>query len=99
MNIDIVDNLENLQVFLNERLYQLQNFNSITIDDLKLLCYTIYKQNTVEKQKEIEPILLTILSYINNDTQVYTHSKKQVTESKDIFNGLVNNKLKQIFED
>ena len=44
---------------------------SLSAYNLKLLCYIVYKQNTIKKEKEIEHFLLTALSFINQDTKVY----------------------------
>lgn len=99
MNIDIVDDLEKTLNFLKNLIMQLNTYNSISTDNLKLLCYIVYKQNTVKKEKEIEHFLLTALSFINQDTKVYINERKEVKDTEQIFNNYINTNFKNIFGD
>lgn len=97
MNINIVNDFEQVLSFLKTTMDQLKNFNSITVNDLKLLCYIVYKQNTIEENKEIHPILITALSYINEDTKVYFNVPNELSDIEEVYNGYINNNLKNIF--
>ena len=99
MNTNIYDSLELTLNFLNEIIYQLNNYNTIDSDSLKLLSYLVYKQNTINKYQEIEYPLMTALSFINKDTKVYNNKKPEVKDEEKIFYNFINNKIKTIFGD
>ena len=58
MNLNIVNNFDEILQFLQNTMSQLKNYNSINETDLKLLCYLMYKQDTIERnnKKVIENI-------------------------------------------
>jgi len=78
---------------------QLKDYNTISVNDLKMLCYIVYKQNTIENYQEISPVLLTALSFINEKTKVYFNTPRELTEVDEIYEGYINNNLKDIFKE
>ncbi len=99
MNTDIVNDIEKVLSFLKTIIFQLTKYNSISIDDLKLLCHLVYKQKTIDINKEIEYPLITALGYINQNTKVYSNEKIEITNYEDIFYDYINTNLKEIFGD
>lgn len=87
--------------FLKKILLQVSQYNTIDIDNLKLLCYIIYKERNSEiSQKEINNLVTTILGYINYETKVYKPLFNNYNSNiKDIFYTYINDDLKRLFED
>ena len=84
MNLDIVNDFDKIVSFLKNLINQLSLYNSINSDDLKLLCYIVYKQDTIERIKEVQPYLTTTLGYINQDTRIYFNKEKQLDSFDEI---------------
>ena len=99
MNTDIYNNVENVKTFLKKIIYQLDTYHSIAIDDVKILCYTLYKQSTEIENKEIQALLISAFGCINKDTKIYNNEKTQIKNLDTILNNLINIKIKNIFED
>lgn len=97
MNLNIVNDFNKILYFLQETMNQLKNYNSITENDLKLLCYLIYKQDTIEQNKEIHPLLITTLGFINEDTKIYSNKPREIKDVNKIYAAYINNNLKEIF--
>lgn len=97
MNLNIVNNFDEILQFLQNTMSQLKNYNSINETDLKLLCYLMYKQDTIERNKEIHPLLLTTLSFINEETKIYFNHPFELKDTNKIYKAYLNNNLKKIF--
>ena len=71
-NIEINDSINNILIFLKEKLAQLIEFNSISQDDIKKICTIAYglKENY---NFYIDNYLINIFGQINYDTKIYTN--------------------------
>lgn len=98
MNTDIIESIDRTIAFLKELIYQLSKFNSINESDIKLLCFIIYKQNTIEKNKEIDYLIVTALGYINKNTKIYATNDTQIVDYNKIFDYYINNQLRTILQ-
>lgn len=96
MNLDIVNDYDSIITFLKDTSWQLTKYNSIKADDLKLLCYIVYKQNTIKNIDEIQPYLITTLGYIDQDTKIYFNKNYDLENFDEILNGYINNSLESV---
>lgn len=88
MNINTVDDL---QMYLLQIIAQLEQYNSIDIKDLKIVCFI--QSNDDQNSIEIKNSLNKIFSLIQENTNVY-NNELIVTDPNIIFNGFLNNNLK-----
>lgn len=99
MNADICNQKNRIINLLQEVLSQLIQYNSIEVDNLKLLCYTLYNEYITESNKDILNLIITIFSYINQETNVYNNNLDQYEMDFDnIFNSYINNSIQEVFE-
>lgn len=96
MNLNIVNDYDSIITFLQDTSQQLIKYNSIKADDLKLLCYIVYKQNTIKNIDEIQPYLITTLGYINQETKVYFNKNYDLDNFDEILKGYINNNLESV---
>ena len=96
-----VNSEQNVLSFLRQLLLQVSQYNSIDIDNLKVLCYIIYKERISEySQKEINNLVTTILGYITYETKVYKPTFKNCEfDTELIYYTYINNDLKRLFGD
>ena len=93
MNADISN--ENLNIFLNRVLNQLINYNTLEVNDMKLLCHLVYKEQM--NNKSINPFLTTILGYINQNTKIYVNIPQPYeTNPTIILNTFLNQHMKMV---
>lgn len=71
--IDIIDNIIN----------QLQNYNSISANNIKLLCYIQYNQNTQYFDENIDKYLTIAFGLINQNTSIYNDLQKPIINNFD----------------
>lgn len=93
------DMLNNLSNFLNQIIDQLQQTNTITINDLKMLCFIAYQQRTVTINIDIiDHLLTTALGLIKFDTIIINQFDQLPNVNlKEIFDVSLNDNLKQIY--
>lgn len=96
MNLNIVNDYDSIITFLQDTSQQLIKYNSIKADDLKLLCYIVYKQNTIKNIDEIQPYLITTLGHINQETKVYFNKNYDLDNFDEILKGYINNNLESV---
>lgn len=101
MNTSMNENEKKIIIFFKDILKQLINYNSIEVDNLKLLCYTLYKEkNSSEKHLEIDNLCTIILSYINHNTKVYMTSFQNFENNmQNILSTYINNEIKKTLGD
>lgn len=88
MNINTV---EDLQMFLLQIIAQLEQYNSIDVKDLKIICFI--QSNDDQNNIEIKTNLNKIFSLIQEDTNIY-NNELIITNPNIIFEGFLNNNLK-----
>lgn len=71
--IDIIDNIIN----------QLQNYNSISANNIKLLCYIQYNQNTQYFDENIDKYLTIAFGLIDQNTIIYNDLQKPIINNFD----------------
>lgn len=100
-NMDNYNSEDQVEICFREILKQIINYNSIEVDQLKLLCYTLYKDQTSEQSnKKIFNLIISIFSYITPDTKVYkTLSDNYEIDLSTIYNTYINKEIKTIFEE
>lgn len=93
------DMLNNLSNFLNQIIDQLQQTNTITINNLKMLCFIAYQQRTTTTNIDsIDHLLTTALGLIKFDTIIINQfDQLRNINSKEIFDVSLNDNLKQIY--
>lgn len=93
------DMLNNLSNFLNQIINQLQQTNTITINNLKMLCFIDYQQRTITTNIDIiNHLLTTALGLIKFDTIIINQFDQSTNiNSKEIFDVSLNDNLKQIY--
>lgn len=93
------DMLNNLSNFLNQIINQLQQTNTITINNLKMLCFIDYQQRTTTTNIDsIDHLLTTALGLIKFDTIIINQfDQLRNINSKEIFDVSLNDNLKQIY--
>lgn len=93
------DMLNNLSNFLNQIINQLQQTNTITINNLKMLCFIDYQQRTtITNIDSIDHLLTTALGLIKFDTIIINQfDQLRNINSKEIFDVSLNDNLKQIY--
>ena len=91
--------LNNLSNFLNQIINQLQQTNTITINNLKMLCFIDYQQRTtITNIDSIDHLLTTALGLIKFDTIIINQfDQLRNINSKEIFDVSLNDNLKQIY--
>ena len=98
MNINIYDNnKERVINFLQDNLKQLINYNTIDANNLILICNTYYNEFLTHRYREIENLIITIFSYLNQNTKIYINNLDTYeTDQNIIFNTFINQNIKNI---
>lgn len=80
MNINIMNYIIDI---INDIINQLQNYNNISANNIKLLCYIQYNQNTQYFDENIDKYLTIAFGLINQNTIIYNDLQKPIINNFD----------------